>query len=79
MKTYSSAVNSPAFPAQVKTDVLRQHALLRLGVFALSVGAGYFFCHSVFTGLQSLPALSAHAKATPAADALNTLHAGFGN
>jgi hypothetical protein len=79
MKTHSSAVNSPAFPAQVKTDALRQHASFRLGVFVLSVAGGYFFCRLVFTGLQLLPALGAHAKASPAADVLNTLHAGFGN
>jgi hypothetical protein len=79
MKTHSSTFSPFAIQAQVKTDAFKQHALFRFGVFALSVAAGYFFCRLVFTGLQLLPALGAHAKASPAADALSTLHAGFGN
>jgi hypothetical protein len=79
MKTQPSAVNHLAFPAQAKLDAFGQHALFRLTVFALSAGGGYFSCRLVFTGLRLLPSLSAHAQASPVADVLHTLHAGFGN
>lgn len=78
MKT-QTAVNHLALPAQAKIEAFRQHASFRLGVFALSAGGGFFFCRLVFTGLRLLPSLGAHADASPVADALNTLHAGFGN
>jgi hypothetical protein len=79
MKTQPSAANDLTFPAQAKLDAFRQHALFRLTVFALSAGAGYFFCRLVFTGLRLLPSLGAQAQASPVADVLHTLHAGFGN
>jgi len=78
MKTQTT-VNHLAFPTQAKIDAFKQHALFRLAVFALSVGGGYSCCRLVFTGLRLLPALGAHAQASPVADVLNTLHAGFGN
>jgi hypothetical protein len=79
MKTQPSAVNQLAFPAQAKINAFRQHALFRLSVFALSAAGGYSFCRLVFTGLRFLPSLSAQAQASPVADVLHTLHAGFGN
>ncbi len=65
--------------AQPKSSWIKEHVLFRLGVFTLSVAAGYFFTLSLYTGLRLLPPLSGgpHEKANPLIEMLKLLYSGF--
>lgn len=81
MRPHTPATGAVAIPAHVRTDLIKQNTLFRLGVFGLSVAVGFFFSRFLYTGLRLLQPLAAqaHAKGTPIADVLRTLHSGFGN
>jgi hypothetical protein len=65
--------------AQPKPSGIREHVLFRLGVFTLSIAAGYIFTLSLYTGLRLLPPLGggAHEKANPLIEVLRLLYSGF--
>jgi len=65
--------------AQPKPSWIKEHVLFRLGVFTLSVAAGYFFTLSLYTGLRLLPSSSGgpHEKGNPLIEVLKLLYSGF--
>ena len=80
MKSHASVgLECPCVPT--KMDALMENFLFRVAVFSLSVAGGYYFTRWAYSALHHMPFLSivAHDKAKPAADALNTLHSGFGD
>ena len=65
--------------AQPKPNGVKEHILVKMGVFTLSIAAGYLFTLSLYTGLRLLPPLSggAHEKANPLIEVLRLLYSGF--
>jgi hypothetical protein len=81
MKTHASEGSAVSPCAQTKMDVLMEYIPFRIAVFTLSVAGGYYFTRWVCSVVHQLPFWTnvAHDKAKPAADALRTLHSGFGD
>jgi hypothetical protein len=81
MKIHASegSADSPCVPTKV--DMLMEHFLFRVAVFTLSVAGGYYFTRWAYSAVHHMPFWTsvAHDKAKPAADALKTLHSGFGD
>jgi hypothetical protein len=68
------------FYAQPKPSGIKEHILVKMGVFMMSVAAGYFFTLSLYTGLRLLAPSSAgtHENANPLIEVLRLLYSGFG-
>lgn len=81
MKTPAPVYNAEDTCAQANQNGPERGVAFKIFVFSLSVAGGYFVTHMVFTVLHQLPFWSnmAHQKASPATDALRTLHSGFGD
>ena len=81
MKTHAAEGNAISPCVQTRLDLLMENFLFRIAVFTLSVAGGYYFTRWVWVTVQHLPFWTtvAHEKAKPAADALRTLHSGFGD
>jgi hypothetical protein len=81
MKTPAPVYSAEDTCAKTSKNVPETGIAFKIVVFGLSVAGGYFVTHMVCTVLHQLPFWSnmAHQKASPATDALRTLHSGFGN
>jgi hypothetical protein len=81
MKTPAPKYSAVDTCAQTNQNGPQRRIAFNIMVFSLSVAGGYFVTHLVFIALHQLPFWSnvAHQKASPASDALRTLHSGFGN
>jgi hypothetical protein len=81
MRTHASECSAVSPCAPTRLDGLKEHFLFRIAVFTLSVAGGYYFTRWVCSVVHLLPFWThlAHEKANPAADALRTLHSGFGD
>jgi len=66
--------------AQAKPSGIKEHVLLKMGVFMMSVAAGYLFTLSLHTGLRLLAHSSAgtHENVNPLIEVLRLLYSGFG-
>jgi hypothetical protein len=65
--------------AQPKPSWIKEHILFRIGVFTLSIVAGYLFTLSLYTGLHLLAPLpgGTHETANPLLEILRMLYSGF--
>ena len=80
MRRPAPQTSAVATCAQSKMDRITRHLAFRIAIFTTSAAVGYGFTYLFYNGLHHLPAwAAAHDKATPAIDALKTLHSGFGN
>jgi hypothetical protein len=81
MKMHASEGSAVSPCAQSQLDRLMEHMLFRIAVFTLSVAGGYYFTRWTWATVHHMPFWTsvAHDKAKPAADALKTLHSGFGD
>ncbi|HUJ70623.1 MAG TPA: hypothetical protein VLZ30_00155 [Verrucomicrobiae bacterium] len=65
--------------AQPKPSWTKEHAFFTMGVFVLSVLAGYYFTLSLYAGLHQLSPTGAatHGNANPLIEVLRLLYSGF--